>query len=696
MNLHNIVQSENYMPPEFLCREYFPERYDIMISDKKRLYYLIGGCIAAVLVLVILAILLFGGKGRQYNKFYNSAEEAFLQSDYPTALEQVNKALNVKSTSDAYLLLADIYYAQGNIDKAIQVLYLGYSHTGSEEINTMLSELKSQTSKKDGKSRSGETVTIAGQEVETDASSLVLVNTSLSMNDLAQLSTLTDLESLSVSADGIVSISLLSSLKSLTFLQISDNSISDLSALNSLSSLKTLYIDNNPIDDFSPLCSLSNLRTLSMKGIPITSTQLNALRKALPNCNIYADEPDEVAQEVKIGGKIFRSDVTELNLAGLDIDDISVLSTCTNLKKLDLRDNQISDISPLIDLQKLEWLCLWNNEVADIYPLMSLTSIQYLDFDGNNVSDISVLEYLQNLEELWISNNPLRSIEPLRKLGKLTRLGLENTDLEDDDLDALMRLDGLKELNIKANDSLTAGKYDELVENLPHCTIAHDDLRYLIRLGEREYYSDETEISAASAGITTLEGLDKFTELKTLNLPDNQLTDLSPLKEVRKLEILRLGGNGILDLSPLSAHSALRTLDLKNNKITGIAPLADCIHLKTLDLSGNSISVITPLAACSELTELDLDNNAVTDLSPLASLTSLKTLRLENNRISDLSALYSLSSLETVYLRGNSLKEDNISALQTMLPNCIIVHDAEPEPTLLDTIVGIFSGGSRP
>ncbi len=631
--------------------------FDLLQDKKKRLYLIAGTALALLLICILLATLL-GGSGRKFNRYYNEAEEAYQAGDYAAAEEKLRRAMDLKSNEKAYLLMADIYCAQGDADRAIQILYLGYSHVGGARIEKRLDELKSGRGGGSPLPVQKENVTIDGKTVDGSVTSLVLTGTRLRNDDTAALASLVRMENLGLSDCGIKDIGFLSGLKELTFLQISDNSVRDLSPIAEMKHLKTLYIDNNPIEDLTPLYGLSALRTLSMKGIPLSQRQLDALREALPNCSVYADEPETEVREIRIGGRNFRSDVTELSLGGLKITDISALSACTNLEKLDLRDNEIKDISPLVELPKLKWLCVWNNQIEDINPLLSLSGLEYIDADSNRISDISVLEFLPHLKEVWLNKNPLKSVEPLRALTELTKLGLAGTGLDDDGLECLMELKTLTELNIKDNKSLSARKVEALKEALPKCEISHDELRYTVRFGDREYTSDCEELDAAWTYADDLTGLEDFTSLRILKLNGNRITDLSPLRELSKLEELWLNSGTVSDLAPLSGLNKLTTLMLQDNAVKNLTPLVGCSSLKKLDLSGNGLS----------------------DISALAYLSGLTWLELSDNSIRDLSALYSLTSLRTLNLSGNPLSEDDIQALRTMLPECSIVFN-ESGPT---------------
>lgn len=649
--------------------------------DKKKLGFIIGAAVAGIAVIVLILCFVLSGNKRDYGKYYDEAEMAFISGDYDKAMDRLEKAMDIDPTEECYLLMAEVYYAQDDLSMAIQILKLGASRLDSKAIDERLAELKAEkgengTAVGDVEISPDGAITIGGKEVAPDTKSLLLSEKGLGDGDIVGLASLGTLESLSLADNNISDISPLAALTGLNFLQINGNNISDLSPLANLKSLKTLYIDNNPISDFTPLHGLTALRTLSMKGVTITESQLKALQEALPDCKIFTDTVEEEIVEITLGGKTFTSDVTELELCGLGITDISALSQCTELVKLDLRDNAITDLSPLVELPNLEKLVIWNNKVSDLGPLLSLQNLKYLDADNNKITNISVLEFLPKMEELWLSGNDLSSIDVLEKLPALRRLGLKNTGLTDEDLEMLGGIKTLTELVIENNEELTANAMDELKKALPNCKITHSQLLYTVELGGSKYKSDAESITASGMGISDLSGLEHFTALKTLVLSSNSISDITPLAKCVNLEVLELYGNRISDLSALSGLTKLRSLSLLSNSISSIAPLSSLTGLTELYLSFNTISDISALGSMSALQELNLDGNLIKDISVLSNLANLKNLSLEDNLIEDLTPLHKLSGLQTLYLRGNpGLTIEQVYALQQALPNCIITSD---------------------
>jgi len=78
----------------------------------------------------------------------------------------------------------------------------------------------------------------------------------------------------------------LAGLKKLREINLNWYQITDLSPLANLPSLTELRLARNKIADLSPLASLTNLELLSVRGNPVTSLEIDMLKKALPNCEI--------------------------------------------------------------------------------------------------------------------------------------------------------------------------------------------------------------------------------------------------------------------------------------------------------------------------------------------------------------------------------------------------------------------------
>ena len=112
---------------------------------------------------------------------------------------------------------------------------------------------------------------------------------SLAYNDITDISPLAGLEKLTtllLPHNNIEDISSLEGLRSIEFLHLGENNISDVSVLGKLTSLENLCLQYNNIDDISVLAGLTNLKSLDLRGNPLSTNQIEWLRKQLPYCTI--------------------------------------------------------------------------------------------------------------------------------------------------------------------------------------------------------------------------------------------------------------------------------------------------------------------------------------------------------------------------------------------------------------------------
>ena len=125
------------------------------------------------------------------------------------------------------------------------------------------------------------------------------------------------------------------------------------------------------------------------------------------------------------------TNLTELELFGNNISDISALAGLTNLTWLQLFGNNLSDISALAGLTNLTRLSLARNNLSDISPLAGLTNLATLGLANNNLSDLSPLTGLTNLARLGLRDNSISDISPLAGLTNLARADLKHNNISD-------------------------------------------------------------------------------------------------------------------------------------------------------------------------------------------------------------------------------------------------------------------------
>ena len=171
--------------------------------------------------------------------------------------------------------------------------------------------------------------------------------------------------------------------------------------------------------------------------------------------------------------------------------------------------------------------------------------------------------------------------------------------------------------------------------------------------------------------------LSMLTNLATLNLNDNNITNTLSFTFPDSIENLYLGYNNLtnLDISSLNEvnflgvyNNNLTTLDEEdlpqniqhlnaiNNNILSVE-LVNLDSLKTLILTTNQIASIQASSLPLSIEELDLQNNNFTSDNDieLSNLNNLKKINLKNNNLESFSEQNLPSSLEIINLSNNSL-----------------------------------------
>ena len=153
--------------------------------------------------------------------------------------------------------------------------------------------------------------------------------------------------------------------------------------------------------------------------------------------------------------------------------------------------------------------------------------------------------------------------------------------------------------------------------------------------------------------LTSIEGLEKLTELSFLDLGNNQLTCIEELGKLFDLFSLDLGSNQLRSIEGLEHLPRLHSLDLSGNQLKSIEGLEHLSKLHSLNLSGNQLKSIEGLEALEELGELDSSDNQISHTKGLDSLSKLRRLNLSRNQLSKIEGLEPLSLLESLDLSNN-------------------------------------------
>ncbi|MBZ2195048.1 leucine-rich repeat domain-containing protein [Occultella gossypii] len=164
------------------------------------------------------------------------------------------------------------------------------------------------------------------------------------------------------------------------------------------------------------------------------------------------------------------------------------------------------------------------------------------------------------------------------------------------------------------------------------------------------------DATSAPAAISDLSGLDRLTELSSLDVTGNAVTDLTPLAGLDLWGVV-ITDNPVSDLSPLAALATLTNLGASGTRVVDLSPLAGQNTLAYLGLRGTGINDIGPLASMGNLNEVDLGDNAITDVGPLAGHDHLTNVDLSGNAVTDLGALGPLPQLWTLDVSGNQIAD---------------------------------------
>lgn len=135
------------------------------------------------------------------------------------------------------------------------------------------------------------------------------------------------------------------------------------------------------------------------------------------------------------------------------------------------------------------------------------------------------------------------------------------------------------------------------------------------------------------------------------------LTSLNDLAKFKNLKIIHITLENITDLTPLSGLEALEYIDLRNNPIEDVSPLKSLPMLKNLCLFETHVSDLSSLSSCMMLEYVSVGKTQITSMAAFEGIKSIKELYM-----TDL-PLQTLSGIEVFF----QLKKSVCRKLQTVI-----------------------------
>lgn len=354
---------------------------------------------------------------------------------------------------------------------------------------------------------------------------------------------------------------------------------------------------------------------------------------------------------------------------------VTVSNNCLDHSHETVRER---DIKPLFNFStaglKLEvsmgsqrtegFLSLYVSESGDYISMLPASK------EKSEIAILSMLYKYPDLEEIRLQDAKLTpKIESkLTRMPKLTKLILQNTSYSS--LSFLRDAKHLTDLTLHWVHSLKGLGDVSQLKSLTVDSNTLTDLSILEPLQELEelvFTRGDGGDWPADSEVEDVRPLKHLAKLRSLFLGFAG-KDLSGFAELKQLRVLGLSmERSDTDISPLAHLTQLEGLGLSRvyyDPITDITPIGGLTNLKFLRIHRQKLKSLEPVRNMTKLIKLDCAGNHIRTLKPLEHLVSLKELHAQNNAIRDIKPLRNLKNMAVLNIGGTKVQD--ISPLSGM------------------------------
>ncbi|CAL6062127.1 Leucine_rich repeats-containing protein [Hexamita inflata] len=300
--------------------------------------------------------------------------------------------------------------------------------------------------------------------------------------------------------------------------------------------------------------------------------------------------------------------LTHLSLSKNSLTDLEDLEKLTALEELDLSFNQLYQIDQVSALVKLKSLNVKRNNLIVIKPVNTLQDLQFIDISENQIQDLQYVKALQKLSwDMIAQQNEPVLIDYQKYLG-------EGTTEQEAKIFAASIINDQKTSKQILYDTKMIRKFKDKIQN-GSLEISFDS--NVTSFGFVDQFKLNS-LKITNCKNLTLERAPKLLISITINECGLQSTE--GIQNATELTSLNLQNNLISDLKDLDKLTLLQHLDISNNQLFDITNVGKLMKLETLNLSNNNLIICKPLEALKLLASLQIDGNMILDLSYVKKL----------------------------------------------------------------------------
>ncbi|CAL6070667.1 Conserved_hypothetical protein [Hexamita inflata] len=245
-----------------------------------------------------------------------------------------------------------------------------------------------------------------------------------------------------------------------------------------------------------------------------------------------------------------------LKINSCSLQSLKNLCNLVNLKHLDIRDNLVNDVTEIVIHQELTYVDITNNCVILIDPIAALKKLKTLLIGNNKIVNLEPLVHHENFDPAWIApaQQPIEKEDAAQMLTpgsseqKIAEL-IKAENKKKEYSDYLQKTITLVAPQVK-NNVLTISN-QTCIKSLLFSDCLHIDTLLLNNCPNVSFEQLPVKIrhlSITNSRLIRLNGLEKMSQLESIDLTGNNLTKCELLAQLKKLKAINLTNNKIIDL----------------------------------------------------------------------------------------------------------------------------------------------------